>query len=301
VCQLRGDLPAVLPVGGAGGRPGAGVVADGVRRAAAGRRLEEVGAGIPDARRALARPSWRLLGALGYLWFDISVRWIAFAAVGPLPSPAPLVVAYLAGYLANAIPIPGGIGVLDAGPVGSLALYGLPVTHAAAAVLVYHAIAFWIPTLGGARRRAARPACRGRPRPTPEAASQRSDSSHRPSWVIAACGPRASVPDRSSHARPGAWSSSTGSPSSRSGCVADSVRGSYRPCAGAARTDSAAMPRGAGSSARSSSAGLRRSTSQRRRGPCLAGRPSSAAISSAAVTASDAFVVAPISAPATRP
>ena len=53
------------------------------------------------------------------------------------------------GYLANATPIPGGIGVLDAGLVGALALYGLPVAHATAAVLVYHAIAFWLPTLGG--------------------------------------------------------------------------------------------------------------------------------------------------------
>jgi uncharacterized membrane protein YbhN (UPF0104 family) len=111
--------------------------------------LDDIGSGIPAARHALARPSWRLLGALGYLLFDIAVLWIAFAAVGPLPALAPLVLAYLAGYLANAIPIPGGVGVLDAGLVGALALYGLPVTHAAAAVLVYHAIAFWIPTVGG--------------------------------------------------------------------------------------------------------------------------------------------------------
>jgi uncharacterized membrane protein YbhN (UPF0104 family) len=90
-----------------------------------------------------------LVGALGYLLFDIAVLWTTFAAVGQLPPLAPLVLAYLAGYLANAIPVPGGIGVLDAGLVGALALYGLPVTHAAAAVLVYHAIAFWIPTLGG--------------------------------------------------------------------------------------------------------------------------------------------------------
>ncbi len=80
---------------------------------------------------------------------DISVLWTAFAAVGPAPPVAPLVVAYLVGYLANATPIPGGVGVLDAGLVGALALYGLPITHAAAAVLVYHAIAFWLPTLGG--------------------------------------------------------------------------------------------------------------------------------------------------------
>ena len=111
--------------------------------------LNDIGIGIPDARHALTRPSWRLLGALGYLLFDIAVLWTAFAAVGPLPPLAPLIVAYLAGYLANAIPIPGGIGVLDSGLVGALTLYGLPVTHAAAAVLVYHAIAFWIPTLGG--------------------------------------------------------------------------------------------------------------------------------------------------------
>ena len=111
--------------------------------------LEDIGIGIPAARDALARPNWRLLGALGYLLFDIAVLWTTFAAVGPLPPLAPLIVAYLAGYLANAIPSPGGIGVLDSGLVGALALYGLPVTHAAAAVLAYHAIAFWIPTLGG--------------------------------------------------------------------------------------------------------------------------------------------------------
>jgi uncharacterized membrane protein YbhN (UPF0104 family) len=111
--------------------------------------LDDIGSGIPAARHALARPSWRLVGGLGYLAFDIAVLWTALAAVGPVPSLAPLVLAYLAGYLANAIPIPGGVGVLDAGLVGALTLYGLPLTHAAAAVLVYHAIAFWIPTLGG--------------------------------------------------------------------------------------------------------------------------------------------------------
>ena len=75
--------------------------------------------------------------------------WTTFAATGLRPPLAALVVAYLVGYLANATPIPAGIGVLDAGLVGALVLYGLPVTHAAAAVLVYHAIAFWLPTLGG--------------------------------------------------------------------------------------------------------------------------------------------------------
>jgi uncharacterized membrane protein YbhN (UPF0104 family) len=111
--------------------------------------LEDIGTGIPAARDALLRPNWRLLGALGYLLFDIAVLWTTLAAVGPDPPVAALVVAYLAGYLVNVLPIPGGIGILDAGLVGALGLYGMPLTHAAAAVLVYHAVAFWIPTLGG--------------------------------------------------------------------------------------------------------------------------------------------------------
>ena len=111
--------------------------------------LEDIGTGIPAARDALLRPNWRLLGALGYLLFDIAVLWTTLAAVGPAPPVAALAVAYLAGYLPNVLPIPGGIGILDAGLVGALGLYGMPLTHAAAAVLVYHAVAFWIPSLGG--------------------------------------------------------------------------------------------------------------------------------------------------------
>jgi uncharacterized membrane protein YbhN (UPF0104 family) len=111
--------------------------------------LDDIGVGIPSARVALTRPSWRLLGGFGYLLFDIGVLWTTFAATGVRPPVAPLVLAYLIGYLANSTPIPGGIGVLDAGLVGALALYRLPVAHAAAAVLVYHAIAFWLPALGG--------------------------------------------------------------------------------------------------------------------------------------------------------
>ena len=111
--------------------------------------LEDIGTGIPAARDALLRPSWRLLGALGYLLFDMAVLWTTLAAVGPAPPVAALAVAYLAGYLPNVVPIPGGIGILDAGLVGALGLYGLPLQHAAAAVLVYHAVAFWVPTVGG--------------------------------------------------------------------------------------------------------------------------------------------------------
>ena len=119
------------------------------RRGAAAPWLDGVVAGIRDARRAARHPSWRLGGALGYLAFDIAVLWATFSAVGhPPPVPA-LTLAYAIGYVANALPVPGGAGVLDAGLVGALVLYGAPPLHAAAAVLVYHAIALWVPALGG--------------------------------------------------------------------------------------------------------------------------------------------------------
>jgi uncharacterized membrane protein YbhN (UPF0104 family) len=105
--------------------------------------------GIRDAEQTAAHRSWRLLGALGYPGFDMGVLWVAFSAVGASPPLPGLVLGYSIGYLANTLPIPGGIGVLDAGLSGALLLYGAAPDHVIAAVLVYHAVAFWIPSLGG--------------------------------------------------------------------------------------------------------------------------------------------------------
>jgi len=111
--------------------------------------LIDLAAGIDRARRSLRAPSWRLLGAAAYLGFDIAALGATFAATGhPLPI-APLLLGYLIGYLANLIPVPGGFGVLEGGLAGTLIAYGAPATQATAAVIVYHAIAFWIPSLGG--------------------------------------------------------------------------------------------------------------------------------------------------------
>jgi len=111
--------------------------------------LEGLVIGIRDAEQTARHPRWRLLGALGYPGFDMAVLWVAFAAVGHAPPIPGLVLGYSIGYLANTLPIPGGIGVLDAGLSGALLLYGAPPGHVIAAVLVYHAISFWIPSLGG--------------------------------------------------------------------------------------------------------------------------------------------------------
>jgi uncharacterized membrane protein YbhN (UPF0104 family) len=111
--------------------------------------LDGVVVGIRDAERTARHPSWRLVGALGYPGFDIAVLWVSCSAVGHAPPLPGLVLAYSIGYLVNTLPVPGGIGVLDAGLSGALLLYGASPTHVIAAVLVYHAIAFWIPSVGG--------------------------------------------------------------------------------------------------------------------------------------------------------
>jgi uncharacterized membrane protein YbhN (UPF0104 family) len=111
--------------------------------------LMDVAAGIVQARASLVRPSWRLLGALGYLALDIAALGATFAATGHSIPPGALVLGYLIGYLANMIPVPGGFGVLEGGLAGTLIAYGAPAPQATAAVIVYHAIAFLIPTLGG--------------------------------------------------------------------------------------------------------------------------------------------------------
>jgi uncharacterized membrane protein YbhN (UPF0104 family) len=102
-----------------------------------------------DTEALIRERNWRLLGALGYLLFDMAVLWACLRAVGETPPLIALVLGYQLGYLANLIPIPGGIGVLEGGLLGALLLYGLPAGPTAAAVILYHAIALWIPTLGG--------------------------------------------------------------------------------------------------------------------------------------------------------
>ncbi len=115
------------------------------------RWLASIAVGVREGEQMTFRrhPSWRLLGAFGYLGFDVAVLWVTLRAVGPAPSFAAVTLAYSIGYAANWLPIPGGIGVLDAGLTGALVLYGVSPVHAAAAVIVYHAIAFWVPGIGG--------------------------------------------------------------------------------------------------------------------------------------------------------
>jgi len=111
--------------------------------------LTETTASVRDTERLVFHPDWRIVGAVGYLWFDIAVLLACFAAAGQTPPLAPVVLAYQIGYLSNFIPVPGGIGVLDGSIIGMLVLYGLGGTVATAATLAYHAISLWVPAIWG--------------------------------------------------------------------------------------------------------------------------------------------------------
>lgn len=104
---------------------------------------------VRDTRELLLRPDWRIAGAFAYLWCNIAVLVACFAATGHNPPLASIVLAYQVGYLSSLIPIPGGIGLLDGSVIGMLVLYGVSTTRAAAATIVFHAIALWIPAIWG--------------------------------------------------------------------------------------------------------------------------------------------------------
>ncbi|HET6506479.1 MAG TPA: lysylphosphatidylglycerol synthase transmembrane domain-containing protein [Baekduia sp.] len=105
---------------------------------------------VQDAKEEVRHPSWRVMGgSVAYLWCDIAMLWVAFRAFGHAPPVGALTLAFIIGYLGNIIPVPGGIGALDGGLTAALVLYGADPTSSAAAVLVYHAIVLWVPTLLG--------------------------------------------------------------------------------------------------------------------------------------------------------
>jgi uncharacterized membrane protein YbhN (UPF0104 family) len=115
-----------------------------------GRALGATARSSAETVQTLRRPGRRLAGgALAFLLCDIAVLWVTIHALGYSVPVAPLVLAYLIGYLGNAIPIPGGLGVLDGGLAGALVLYGVPAPAAVGGVLLYHVLALWIPALSG--------------------------------------------------------------------------------------------------------------------------------------------------------
>jgi uncharacterized membrane protein YbhN (UPF0104 family) len=114
--------------------------------------------GVAEVRHLSLAGDWKLIGALGYYAFDNAVLWAAFHAYGRTPPVSVIVMGYLIGSVASALPSPGGLGVLEGGLIGALVLYGAPAAPAAGAVLLYRSVSLGVPVLLGALAWAGRPA-----------------------------------------------------------------------------------------------------------------------------------------------
>jgi len=105
--------------------------------------------GVETTIEVLRHPKPALLGAVLYWAFDIATLWAGFRAFGAMPELAVLVIGYFVGQLANALPIPGGIGGVEGGMIGSFIAFGVNGSTAVLAVLAYRIISFWLPVLPG--------------------------------------------------------------------------------------------------------------------------------------------------------
>ncbi len=132
-------LVARVTVGAAGGGSGR------LRKA-----LAAIASGMLEAGRLLRTGDPLLIGgAIGYWLFDNLVLLAAFHAFGEAPPLTIVLMAYLIGQLGGALPLPGGLGGIDGGLIGALIVYGVAAAPAAAAVLLYRVILFWVPLVMG--------------------------------------------------------------------------------------------------------------------------------------------------------
>jgi uncharacterized protein (TIRG00374 family) len=111
--------------------------------------------GLPE--RLLAERD-TILRAVGARWLEALVasvlRWLldyavlvtALAAVGARPRASLVLLAYVGAQVLGQIPItPGGLGFVEAGLAGLLALAGVTASAATLATLAYRLVSFWLP------------------------------------------------------------------------------------------------------------------------------------------------------------
>ena len=113
-------------------------------------------------------------GAIGFWGANIAILWASFHAFGVEVPVGVIVQGFFIGMIANLFPLaPGGVGAVDAGMIGAFVLFGLPSEPVFASVLVYRAIAFWLPVPPGVvaffqlRKTVQRWEQQGRERPEP--------------------------------------------------------------------------------------------------------------------------------------
>jgi uncharacterized protein (TIRG00374 family) len=88
--------------------------------------------------------------AAGRWIFDFLCLYAALLAVDARPPLYVAMLAYSAAQLLGQIPLtPGGLGVVEAGLTGTLALAAVPAAPAALATLAYRLVSYWLPLPAG--------------------------------------------------------------------------------------------------------------------------------------------------------
>ena len=98
-----------------------------------------------------ARWQAALLSATGNIAFDYLALLCILRAVGAKPRPTLVLIAYTSAVVLALIPLtPGGLGFVEAGLAGTLALAGVAPANAVLATLAYRLVSFWLPIPVGA-------------------------------------------------------------------------------------------------------------------------------------------------------
>jgi uncharacterized protein (TIRG00374 family) len=91
-----------------------------------------------------------VVSAVGNTGFDYLALLCALRAVGAQPQPSLVLLAYAGAALLALIPFtPGGLGFVEAGLVGTLALAGVTPQDALLATLTYRLVSYWLPIPAG--------------------------------------------------------------------------------------------------------------------------------------------------------
>jgi uncharacterized protein (TIRG00374 family) len=122
------------------------------------RKLRPKHAGSDQLPERLLRERDLLRRSLGHAWvravataagrwiFDFLSLYAALLAVGARPPLSVALLAYCAAQLLGQLPLtPGGLGVVEAGLTGTLALAAVPAAPAALATLAYRLVSYWLP------------------------------------------------------------------------------------------------------------------------------------------------------------
>jgi len=111
--------------------------------------LEVAATGVTGTVEVFRRWSWRVLGTWVDLFGAIGALYLCLIAVGEHLPFAVVCMGFLIGQFAQAIPVPGGVGTIDAGVTGALVLYGGGTSISAAGEVISHGLALIIPLIVG--------------------------------------------------------------------------------------------------------------------------------------------------------